>query len=260
MRLHPLLCRPVSFGFLLATLGVASAQNPAAPVAPAAPAKEKAPAAAPAPVTPAPAAVTPAPDADGFIPLFDGKTLAGWTNPYTYGTAVVADGEIQLTATTKFFLTTEKAYSDFIFEGDVHLPEGKANSGFMFRAIIKNHTEKNTKSVVGYQAEVDGDPKRGWSGGFYDEGLRGWFISPIKGDAASEAAFKTRSAGAFKRNGWNTYRITCQGHKIKIEVNGVTTTDVTDDRDASGPIAIQHHGEAGATYRFRNLRIKELKK
>ena len=35
---------------------------------------------------------------------------------------------------------------------------------------------------------------------------------------------------------------------------------VTDDRDASGPIAIQHHGEAGATYRFRNLRIKELKK
>ena len=37
------------------------------------------------------------------------------------------------------------------------------------------------------------------------------------------------------------------------------TTDITDDRDATGPIAIQHHGEKGATYRFRNLRIKELK-
>ncbi|MEJ6719623.1 MAG: hypothetical protein ACJAT6_000731 [Akkermansiaceae bacterium] len=28
--------------------------------------------------------------------------------------------------------------------------------------------------------------------------------------------------------------------------------------DASGVIAIQHHGEKGQTYRFRNLRIKEV--
>lgn len=246
MRINPFLRSPLPLACLLASLTAAGAQTPAVPTAEktAASAAEKAPAAS----------------TDGFTPLFDGKTLAGWTNPYTFGEAIVVDGEIQLTSTNKFFLTTEKSYTDFIFEGDVHLPEGKANSGFMFRAIIKEQPGKNTKSVVGYQAEVDGDAKRGWSGGLYDEGLRGWFISPIKGDAASEAAFKTRSAGAFKRNDWNTYRITCQGSKIKIEVNGVTTTDVTDDRTPSGPIAIQHHGEAGATYRFRNLRIKELKK
>lgn len=64
---------------------------------------------------------------------------------------------------------------------------------------------------------------------------------------------------AFKRNDWNTYRITCQGKKIKIEVNGVVTTDVEDDMDATGVIAIQHHGEKGQTYKFRNLRVKELK-
>ena len=29
--------------------------------------------------------------------------------------------------------------------------------------------------------------------------------------------------------------------------------------DAKGPVGIQHHGEKGQTYRFRNLRIKELK-
>ncbi len=201
----------------------------------------------PAPVpAPAPAA------AAEFTPLFDGKTLTGWTNPYSYGKAEVVNGEIQLTADKKFFLCTEKSYGDFVFEGEVHLPEGTANSGFMFRAHVK------PGSVTGYQAEVDGNPARGWSGGLYDEGLRMWFISPKKGDAASEAAFKERSAGAFKRNDWNTYRITCQGKHIKIEVNGVTTTDITDDRDASGPLAIQHHGEKGATYRFRNLKIKEL--
>lgn len=186
-------------------------------------------------------------------PLFDGKTLTGWKNPYTWGKAEVVNGEIHLTADKKFFLVTEKTYADFVFEGEVLLPEGKANSGFMFRANVQPN------KVFGYQAEVDGDPKRMWSGGLYDEGRRMWFASPIKGNAESEAAFAKRAAGAFKRSGWNTYRITCKGDHIKIEVNGVVTTDIKDDKDAKGPIGIQHHGEKGQTYKFRNLRITELK-
>jgi len=187
-----------------------------------------------------------------FKPLFDGKTLTGWKNPYAWGTAEVIDGEIHLKADKKFFLVTEKTYANFIFEGEVILPDGPANSGFMFRA----HVEPN--KVFGYQAEVDGDPKRGWSGGLYDENRRKWCASPIKGDDASEAAFKKRAGNAFKRNDWNTYRITCKGNKIKIEVNNVVTTEIQDNTDASGVIGIQHHGEKGAVYKFRNLRIQEL--
>ena len=190
---------------------------------------------------------------DGFKSLFDGKTLEGWKNPYKHGESKVVDGEIHLAANMKFFLVTEKTYANFVFEGEVLLPEGKANSGFMFRA----HVEPG--KVYGYQSEVDGDPKRGWSGGLYDEGRRAWFISPIKGNKESEEAFRKRAGDTFKRNDWNTYRITCKGNKITIEVNGVVTTDVEDDKDASGVIGIQHHGEKGQTYKFRNLRIKELK-
>ena len=206
---------------------------------------------------------------EGFTTLFDGKTLTGWKNPYTFGKSEVVDGEIHLTAEKKFFLITEKSYSDFVFEGEVHLPEGKANSGFMFRAHVDNAGTDKAK-VFGYQAEVDGDEKRKWAGGLYDEGRRAWFISPrnnAKKDNAEEkkvceesiAAFRQRAGDTFKRNDWNKYRITCQGKKIKIEVNGVVTTEVEDETDASGPVGIQHHGEKGATYRFRNLRIKELK-
>ena len=187
-----------------------------------------------------------------MVDLFDGKTLAGWQNPYDYGTAAVVAGEIQLSAEKKFFLCTAKSYQNFIFQGEVLLPEGPANSGFMFRAVVVPN------SVTGYQAEVDGNPDRGWSGGLYDEGRRLWFISPNSSDPASVADFKKRSAGAFQRNGWNTYRITCVGTHLKIEVNGVTTTDVTDRKDSTGPIALQHHGEKGAVYRFRNLKIAEL--
>ena len=123
---------------------------------------------------------------DGFVSLFDGKTLDGWKNPYKWGEAVIVDGEIHLKGDKKWFLVTEKSYSDFIFEGEVRLPEGQANSGFMFRA----HVEPN--KVFGYQAEVDGDANRKWSGGLYDEGRRQWFISPVKEDAASVAAFRKR--------------------------------------------------------------------
>jgi hypothetical protein len=187
-----------------------------------------------------------------FKPLFDGKTLAGWKNPYSWGQIEVVNGEIHLKGDKKFFLVTEKTYGDFVFEGEVLLPEGTANSGFMFRANVEPN------KVFGYQAEVDGDPKRMWSGGLYDEGRRMWFISPIKGNAESEAAFRQRAGNTFKRNDWNTYRITCKGNKITIEVNGVVTTDITDDKDSKGVIGIQHHGEKGKTYKFRNLRIKEL--
>jgi hypothetical protein len=189
---------------------------------------------------------------DGFKPLFDGKTLEGWKNPYEHGEAKVVDGEIHLIGNNKFYLVTEKTYGDFVFEGDVLLPGGTANSGFMFRA----HAEPN--KVFGYQAEVDGDPNRNWAGGLYDEGRRMWFVSPIKGDKDSEKAFRERAGDTFKRNDWNTYRITCKGNKITIEVNGVVTTQIEDDKDASGVIGIQHHGEKGQTYKFRNLRIKEL--
>lgn len=186
----------------------------------------------------------PAADESGFILLFDGKTLQGWRNPYTWGEVEVADGEIRLKADKKFFLVTEKPYGDFVFEGEVLVPEGKANSGFMFRC----HAEPN--KVYGYQAEVDPSERR-WSGGLYDEGRRGWLV---------DLKDKPEAQAAFDRTKWNSYRIECIGDHIRIWVNGVLTTETRDSTDSSGFIGIQHHGEEGQVYRFRNLRIKELGK
>ena len=197
---------------------------------------------------------------EGWTALFDGKALKGWTNPYSFGQAAVKDGEIQLTSQKgKFFLVTEKQYADFVFEADVRLPEGKSNSGFMFRCHQK------PGRVWGYQAEVDPTDRK-WSGGLYDEGRRKWFISPNRDKAkspaeaaASIAAFRKRAGDCFKRGDWNTYRIECRGDRIVISVNGVVTTDVRDSMDPQGYLALQHHGEKGQTYRFRNIRVKVLK-
>ena len=200
-------------------------------------------------------------DEKPWTALFDGKTLDGWKNPYKYGKAEVKDGEIHLTSTRgKFFLVTENQYADFVFEAEVRLPEkGKANSGFMFRC----HQKPN--KVWGYQAEVDPTDRK-WSGGLYDEGRRKWFISPNRDKAKSPAEgkksikeFRQRAGECYKHAQWNKYRIECRGDHIRISVNGVLTTDVRDPEDAQGYIALQHHGEKGQTYRFRNIRIQVLK-
>lgn len=199
---------------------------------------------------------------DGFTPLFNGKDLTGWKNPYEWGKAEIVGDEIHLTADKKFFLVTEEQYADFIFEGEVHLPEGQANSGFMFRC----HVEPN--KVYGYQSEIDGSDRR-WSGGLYDEGRNQWLWPSQKGrtklesalahEVESQAHFKKPEVrDALKRNDWNKVRITCKGNQLKIELNGVVITEYTDDTDAKGHLGIQHHGEKGQTYRFRNLRIKAL--
>lgn len=200
-------------------------------------------------------------EAEGFTPLFDGKNLAGWENPYDHGKARVEDGDILLEADKKFFLVTKETFQDFCLIAEVKLPEGEANSGIMFRC----HVEPN--NVFGYQAECDGSPRR-WSGGLYDEGRRSWIWPSQEG--RSEAEFLERAeesqnyfkqeevAGALDRDGWNRYVIVCRGDLIEIYLNGVQTTSLRDSVDAAGHIGIQHHGEKGQTYRFRNLFIKPI--
>lgn len=195
-----------------------------------------------------------------WVELFNGKDLANWENPYDWGEAEIVNGELHLTTEkSKWFLSTVKEYSDFIFEAEVKMPEGPSNSGFLFRS----HKSKN--KMFGYQAEVD-PSSRNWSGGLYDEGRRRWFISPNRDHAKSDeeksqsiAAFVERVGDSFKRDDWNHYRIECRGDHITISVNGVVTTDIHDKEDAKGYIALQHHGEKGQVYRFRNIKIMELK-
>ena len=181
--------------------------------------------------------------------LFDGQVdsdglPAGWSNPYDWGTVEIVDGEIQLTADKKFFLVTDQVYHDYEMTGEIRLPPGKSNSGFMARGQVEPN------KVYGYQAEADPTPRQ-WSGGLYDESRRQW-LNPLTGQPKAQAAFD--------KGDWNTYRIRCVGDHLQFFINDVATTDYFDPVDQSGRIGIQHHGENGQTYRFRNLQVTDLGK
>ncbi len=199
------------------------------------------------------------PDQVAWEQLFKDKTLSNWENPYDWGKAEYKEGVVSLTSDKgKWFLLTQKEYDNFVFEGEIKMPENKGNSGFMFRC------QKKKNRVWGYQAEVD-TAERKWSGGLYDEGRRTWFISPNRDKAADEteknasiADFRNRAGDCYKQGQWNKYRIVCVGSHLQVYVNGTLTTDVHDGMDLKGYIGIQHHGEKGLVYQFRNLRIKDL--
>lgn len=186
----------------------------------------------------------------GWVDLFNGKDLTGWKNVYDHGEAKVVDGVIELTGDKKFFVTTEKKFANFELELEIMLPAvGPANSGVMYRCHVDKDAKKH--KIWGYQAECDPTP-RAYSGRLYDEGRRKW-------DLLTDEQKKITKAVQAPLGEWIKYRIVANGDHLQVWVNGEVTTDLHDDKDAEGHIGIQHHGEKGKTYSFRNIRIKELK-
>ncbi len=187
-------------------------------------------------------------------PLFDGKTLSGWTQLGGQARYEVKDGAIVGTAvagTPNSFLTTEKTYGDFIFECEVNVDEG-LNSGIQFRSLSKPEFENGR--VHGYQMEIDATD-RAFSGGIYDEARRGWLYVPEL-NAPAQSAFR-------RNNAWNLYRIEAIGTSIRTFINGVEVAHVIDDMTAEGFFCLQVHSigskeEEGKQVRWRNVRIQTI--
>ena len=176
-----------------------------------------------------------------FVDLFNGTDTQGWSKPFDWGQVHVQDEQLVLSGSPKYFLVTERRFRDFELQLELNVPQG-GNSGVQFRC----HFRRNR--LWGYQAEVDTSDRK-WSGGLYEEGRRGWLV-PLKDRPAAQAAFQNGK--------WNHYRIRAVGDHIQIWVNGIQTVDHRDAVDREGHIALQHHGEAGKVYRFRNVRIQEI--
>jgi hypothetical protein len=197
-------------------------------------------------------------------PLFDGKTLEGWTQHGGKAKYTVENGEIVGTSvpmTPNSFLCTDKEYGDFILELEFKV-DPTLNSGVQIRSQFYDKPtevkigEKTFKfaadRVHGYQVEID-PSDRAWTAGIYDEGRRGW-LNDLKNN---EAARK-----AFKQGDWNKLRVECRGESIKTFLNDVPAADLKDSVTPKGLIALQVHGVGNKTeplqVRWRNIRIQEL--
>ncbi len=196
-------------------------------------------------------------------PIFNGHSLAGWVQRGGQADYRVEDGCIvgtTVVGTPNSFLCTEKDYGDFVLELEVK-SDPRLNSGIQFRSqhfprpTTFQHGTKTLNipggRVHGYQAEVDSNPNRRWSGGIYDEGRRAW-LQNLTDQPAAQAAFKFGD--------WNQYRIACEGGSLRTWVNGVSTADYLDATTLSGFIGLQVHSskQADMQVRFRNIKVEDL--
>ena len=213
----------------------------------------------------------------GFISIFNGKNLSGWTQKGGKAQDTVKDGEIVGTAvpsTPNSVLCTQKIYGDFVLEYEYKC-DNRLNSGVQIRSnaydeeVIKKLDNGKIKKfpagrVHGYQVEIDPNkPSRMWSAGIYDEGRRGWLYPGLRG--GDGPAFTKAGQKIYKPDKWNKVRVECRGDSIKTWLNGAARADFKDGLTAKGFIGLQVHGIGGkkdlvgAQVQWRNLRLKELK-
>lgn len=224
--------------------------------------------------------VKPGDDESGSIPLFDGKSLAGWhKNPDkighgTGGSWTVEDGAIvgqqdPPGSGNGGILLTDKKFGDFELTIDMK-PDWGVDSGLFLRS---NDQGQCFQMMVDYHEEGDvghiyGEGTGGFNNrpfslvGVYDgrHHLAGLTTKPVEAATPDRYSASGEQWGeAWKIGDWNTARVTCVGQPPKITtwLNGVKISEfdgstfespnydkrkVAELLGPEGSIAVQVHG------------------
>ena len=186
--------------------------------------------------------LTPTEKKEGYVLLFDGKSLKGWDgDPEVWsvkdGTIIGSTDGKEIEANT--FLISTQNYSDFVLKGEIKLRNH--NSGIQIRS-----EDKGGWVVHGYQADA---ASGNWWGSIYGEKT---------GRGVIADGWKGKGETVVKTGDWNQYEITCKGKRLTLKLNGLTTVDVEDDMSSDGVIALQVHRGPQMQVAFRNLKLKKL--
>ena len=188
---------------------------------------------------------------EGFVSLFDGKTLEGWQGAVD---GYVPEGGV-LVCNEKGGgqLFTKKQYGDFILRFEFKLQPG-SNNGIGIRAPLEQRTSRTGMEI---QIIDDSAPK-------FKKLKPYQFHGSIYGMVPAKR-------GHLKPVGqWNSQEILCQGRHVKVTLNGAVIVDADldqigettmDGRDHPGRFRDRGHigllGH-GSRVEFHNLRVKEL--
>ncbi len=185
----------------------------------------------------------------GWVTLYNGKDLTGWQT--TGNWLPQKDGSVLIQPRKgekgwqryDAYLWSKKKYKDFVLHVEYKYPP-KGNSGIHFRVgDLKNPVNTGIEAQV-----LDSYGKK--KVGPHDHG----------GIIRTVGASKNMSK---KAGEWNTMIVTCKGHHLQVELNGVGIVDIQLDktpmknRPLEGYIGLQDHGEPNNLH-FRNIKIKEL--
>jgi hypothetical protein len=188
---------------------------------------------------------------EGFVAIFDGKSLDGWKPTGKADVWAAEGGAIVCKGGGGGFLLTEKEYGDFEFRCEYRWEKKGGNSGVALRT-----PEKGDPAYVGMEIQLIDD--EGWPGKLADYQHTGSIYDVVP-------ASKTNNKPIGE---WNTIHIICTGSKVRVDVNGQTVVDANleDSKEKKGakhPGLSRGKGHIGfqsynTRVEFRNVFVKPL--
>ena len=145
----------------------------------------------------------------GFVSLFDGKTLDGWTLVDGKGLGyVVEDGRLVCPANGGGNLFSKREYANFALRLEFRLSSG-ANNG-VGRAPLEGRT-----SAAGMEIQIRDDP----SPVYVKAQL------PVKNTGSLYDVLPARTGFAKPSGAWNAMEIVASGRRVEVRLNGQQILD-----------------------------------
>ncbi|MBK5292360.1 MAG: DUF1080 domain-containing protein [Acidobacteriia bacterium] len=192
----------------------------------------------------------------GFVDLFDGKTLNGWSLVGKRDSGrgyVVEDGMLVCPADGGGNLLTGRDYANFVLRIEFRMEPG-GNNGVGIRAPLRGDI-----AYSGMEIQILDHDHEKYKGR----------LKPTQYHGSIYDVFPAKT-GALKPAGeWNQEEITANGRRVSIKLNGILIVDADLDT-VKDPAVLQKHPGLGRTtgrvgflghgsrVEFRNIRIKEL--
>jgi hypothetical protein len=225
---------------------------------------------------------------EGFVTIFDGKTLEGWQGDTQYWH--VENGNLvgEVTPTTllnanTFIIWQNGQPSDFELKLEFRIAE-KGNSGVNYRSEL---VDSIPYALRGYQADIDG--RNTYTGQNYEERKRttlayrgeraminsqpnpeakGSLLANIKNNAWQnrEVIGSLGNIDSLKAKisseDWNQCRLVVKGNLLQHYINGILMSEVIDNdtinAKSSGQLGLQVHVGPPMRVEYRKIELKQL--
>ncbi|MGB5371845.1 MAG: DUF1080 domain-containing protein [Flavobacteriaceae bacterium] len=225
---------------------------------------------------------------EGFVPIFDGKTLEGWQGDPQYwrvenGNLVGEVTPSTLLKTNTFIIWQDGQSSDFELKLEFRIAE-KGNSGVNYRSEL---VDSIPYALRGYQADIDG--RNTYTGQNYEERKRTTLAyrgestiinSPTGTEAMASLGANIKNNAWQNRDvvgslgnidslkakinseAWNQCRLVVKGNRLQHYINGILMSEVIDNdtinAKSSGLLGLQVHVGPPMQVEYRNIELKQL--
>ncbi|MDP2998212.1 MAG: DUF1080 domain-containing protein [Bryobacterales bacterium] len=166
--------------------------------------------------------------ADGWIQLFDGESLFGWSQEGA-GQWKVEGGALTFDAGQVGWLRSNSVFADYVLKLDFRARKG-GNSGLFVRSA-----KTGLPHETGYEVQIwDDNPKF----------PTGSLVNHVRAKKAK-----------IKADQWNAYEIRIEGDRFQVTLNGKKILDARDAKSKAGHIGLQANKDR---IEFRNIKLKPL--